>query len=166
MEDLNLNGLKILLEKAIFEEEYEKAKYIETLIKKRENEPISYEMDRNKQIDIIINEFDFEKVAIAMSAVNWVWVKNIEIKLDENREVKCSDMTVTNPYVDELIKKAYDLLKEVYDEAPDYVSHWEISTGGFKAIRDMVDGKKCLSLEFVFDEWIMTYDIVSDSNYH
>jgi len=156
MEDLNLNGLKILLNEAISKEEYEKASYIKTLIKKRENEDISYEMDRDTQINNIINEFNFEKIATAMCAVNWLWIKNIE----KNHIIE------TNPSPDELIKKAYDLLIEVYDTAPDSLSYWEISNGGFKAARQMINGKKCLSLEFVFEEWMMDYDMVSDSNYH
>jgi len=165
MEDLNLNGLKILLEEAISKQEFEKAGYIEWLINKKQNEEASYEMDRDTQIKFILEDFNFENVAIAMDSVDWIWIKRLKTSHDENGKSVINKMDITHPTADELRKTAYDLLKEVWDNSTDDERNARRGTGGLEARRDMVDGKRCLSLEFIFASWVMDYEAVINPNY-
>lgn len=85
-----------------------------------------------QQIDIIMDNFDFGKVAKAMKALGWRWHG-------------CDGV----PEEPELRKEARRLLREVAD-AEDFTG---VSTGGFVAECHHYDEGKGLSLRFQIDDW-------------
>jgi len=164
LEDLSIKSLRGILLKALEKEEYEKVGYIKWLINTKKNKPETYSMDMDKQINIILDEFDFDKVANVMEYLQWTWVKKINFSKNKDGGVIVNSMVITQPSVDELKKRAYGLLKDVWmcDECEPISS---VSTGGFNAERCIYDGKKQLSLTFILSEWCLDYDAVRDSNY-
>ena len=88
-------------------------------------------MKEIKQINEILNNFDFKKVNQAMKLLNWKWFyKESEDKI---------------PTITQLKKEAKNLLKQVID-----CSEYSVcSTGGFVARKEF----GYLLLEFVLEDW-------------
>lgn len=95
---------------------------------------------QQEAIDDIIDNFDFDKVYEAMSALSWFWYQP-----DEAYRV---------PTVYELRKKARGLLKEVV-----LSSSLDISTGGFDVTKEIIDGEVNLKLSFVLEQEDCTFSI-------
>ena len=78
-------------------------------------------------IEDLLDKFDFNKVQIAMTALNWKWA------IAEDGI----------PTIYELRKTARKLLKDAFESGVT-----EVSTGGFTAKYDGKDTEKWLNLEF------------------
>ena len=89
-----------------------------------------------KEIEDILDEFDFDKVAKVMEALNWTWRFEPE-----------------PPTRGELRRQARDLLQRVY-KMPE-LAETSTGTGGFEASRHMYvgDTKKYLAIKFIVSEW-------------
>jgi len=85
----------------------------------------------SKQIDEIMDHFDFRKVADVMEHLGWEW-----FQADGRYEV---------PTESEIRARARELLQDVLRRLPS-----NVSTCGFRA-RSYEDGD--LTLEFVLEEW-------------
>lgn len=103
-------------------------------------------MNYFKEIEDILDEFDFEKVEKTMEALNWHWF----------------DAADGIPRIGELRKKARYLLTEVYQKAfaSDTGVEHALGTGGFKAraVKDFLpdDGfnfKIYMELTFEVASW-------------
>lgn len=164
LEDLSIVALEKIKIEALKKEEFEKAIYIEWLIKQKLEEPETYSMDMETQINIILDEFNFEKVSKVMEFLGWVWYKKLEIIKDDDGNIIGSRDLTTQPCVDELKKSAYNLLKRIWEE-DDQIPYVQHSTGGLLAERVIYDGKKQLSLQFILTEWFLDYDDVRNPNY-
>jgi len=73
-----------------------------------------------KEIDTLMNEFDFGGVNYAMNALNWNWV-------NENEAIP------RVPTLDEIKKRAKEILQEAAEKAVLTKDEFVISTGGFRA---------------------------------
>lgn len=104
-------------------------------------------MNMNKDVNDILNNFDFEKVKDVMDALDW----------------KYWDSEEDTVSIYELRKTARYLLTTVYN-APNS-PHQHLSTGGFEAERRMYpgDSKKYLHLKFVVEE-VNTADFEGATN--
>ncbi len=94
---------------------------------------------QNEQNDIetILDEFDFEKVHQAMTALNWTWATSAGVPtIGEMR--RCARMLL-------------NYVKNADSDEPDYMT----ATGGFHASRNLYpgDAKRYYSLSFVLREW-------------
>lgn len=91
-----------------------------------------------KEVEAILDDFDFYKVQKAMIALNWTWAST-------GAEV---------PDVGDLRRVARQLLNQVYS-ALDVQDEFYVSTGGFKASGRMFtrSNKKYLQLEFIISSW-------------
>lgn len=93
--------------------------------------------NEENDIETILDEFDFEKVHQAMTALNWTWATSDGV-----------------PTIGELRKCARTLLnyaKHANSEESDYMT----ATGGFYVSRNLYLGnaKRYYSLSFVVREW-------------
>lgn len=91
-----------------------------------------------KEVEAILDDFDFYKVQKAMQALNWTW-------------------SSTEPFVPELgelRRTARQLLSQAY-VALDVQDEFSVSTGGFKASGRVFprSSKKYLRLEFIISSW-------------
>lgn len=101
-------------------------------------------LKKERHIQFIIENFDFEKVHNIMTSLNWKWYC-----YSPNRR----EMGLYVPTIEQLKKTAVELLEYVYDD----LNYDTTSTGGFKATR--YDDH--LGLEFVlssFDSESINYD--------
>lgn len=92
-----------------------------------------------KQIEIILKDFDFEKVHETMKSTNWKYGK----------KNKKGEYKLETPSIEYLKKSAQDLLEKVIKEDLFYTS-----TGGFTALK----AKKQLFLFFGYDSLISMDD--------
>lgn len=94
-------------------------------------------MNVSKEIEDILDNFDFKQVKKVMDALEW----------------KYHDSPDSHITIAELRKMARRLLKDIYNADPS--DHWFIACGGFEAERRMCPGdpKKYLYLKFVVTEW-------------
>ena len=76
-------------------------------------------LNKEKAINEIIEEFDFEKVKSVMDFLKWTWH-------DVNNESGV-------PSTGKLVKEAEKLLNEAWDKALEYKEDYMVSMGGFKA---------------------------------
>jgi len=76
-------------------------------------------LDKEKAINEIIEEFDFEKVKSVMEYLKWTWDS-------VNNETGI-------PSTGKLVKRAESLLNEAWDKSLEYKEDYMVSTGGFKA---------------------------------
>jgi hypothetical protein len=90
-----------------------------------------------KQIDEIMEEFDFKKVHSVMKYVDWRWVKDGD-----------DDFEMEIPNIERMKETARRLLEESAEK--DREEYASIATGGFKATRYPGDH---LGLEFVLADW-------------
>ena len=92
---------------------------------------------RLEEVEDILDEFDFNRVRVAMEALDWQWFNAAD----------------GLPSLGELRKQARSLLETVYNKetSPFFMS----GCGGFEATRVMEpnDLSKYLSLKFVVSEW-------------
>ena len=88
-------------------------------------------MTHQEAINDLLDKFDFNKVHIAMNALNWKWA------------------TAENgvPTIYELRKTARRLLEDLVE-----AKITNISTGGFTAKFDFIDNEKCFLLKFTLEE--------------
>ncbi len=86
-------------------------------------------LDLNPQLDEIMNNFDFVKVARVMEFLDWKWLDS-----------------TTPPSKKELMSHARRLLTDVYLEPH---NQWAIKCGGFTAEKS----NGLLSLCFTIEEW-------------
>lgn len=89
-------------------------------------------MKKKEAIDSILDNFDFERVHKAMTALNWTWITTKGV-----------------PEIPDLRQKARELLKDVSKRK----SGTTVGTGGFEASKE--DG--VLQLEFVLYSWDQEY---------
>jgi len=73
-----------------------------------------------KEVDTLLNEFDFGGVHYAMNALNWNWV-------NENEAIP------RVPTLDEIKLRAKTLIQEAAESAVLTKSEYVIGTGGFRA---------------------------------
>lgn len=90
-------------------------------------------MKKKKAIEHILDNFDFERVHKAMTALDWEWASTDGV-----------------PEIPDLRKKARRLLKDVAKRKED---KFFTGTGGFEVSKE--DG--ILELKFVIAEWDETY---------
>lgn len=93
-----------------------------------------------KDIEDIIDEFDFELVKKVMDFLEWEWV----------------DAEIAVPRIGELRKKARLLLSEVAVKvlkSNEIESESNIRTGGFKATAYKYDDEVKLRLTFILADW-------------
>ena len=91
-----------------------------------------------KEVEAILDDFDFYRVQKAMQILNWTWATT-------DNEV---------PEVGDLRRVARQLLNQVY-VALDVQDEFSVSTGGFKASGRVYprSSKKYLRLEFIISSW-------------
>lgn len=135
------DGLNNLLHKAIVEENYELANDIKKELENRVGEIVW--MNKETQMDIIIDAVDFEKIHDVMSFLGWRW----------------SSSAYNVPKVEDIIEQARALLNDVWDYH-EGIEHVSYETGGLKAERWIYDGVKLLSLSFIIDSFMIDADIV------
>ena len=115
-------------------------------------------LDKEDQIRIILEEFDFSLVNAVMTFLNWHWWRN-----DPNPGSPPIDRGV--PTIDMLKENARYCLERVWN-LPETDSHnYETGTGGFVATKSVYDGLKMLSLRFELTSWELDYDNVQNENY-
>lgn len=90
-----------------------------------------------KQVEDLLDEFDFHRVQKAMEALEWNYYDSID-KI---------------PSIGELRRMARGLLNRAYT-SPDSPTYF-ISSGGFEAVRYMYvgDNTKYITLKFVVTDW-------------
>ena len=99
-----------------------------------------------KEIDDAIEHFDFEKVHKTMQVLNWQWYHPGE-----------NDTKV--PSIDEIKKRAKELLQEAAESAVLTKDEYVIATGGFRAEAKYYpkqEGKKSflwVRLAFILEDW-------------
>jgi len=93
-------------------------------------------LNKQKAIDNIIDNFNWEKVYNAMVALNWTW----------------HDSEGETPTTEMLFRHAVDLLHYTYDEAIENRCDYSVRTGGFYA-RALVneETKEVESLRLAFE---------------
>ena len=91
-----------------------------------------------KEVETILDDFDFYRVQKAMQALNWTWAST-------GAEV---------PDIGDLRRVARQLLNQVY-VALDVQDEFSVATGGFKAEGRMFtrSNKKYLRLDFIISTW-------------
>jgi hypothetical protein len=99
-------------------------------------------------IDITMSEFNFERVVIAMNALNWNYPKGIIEGSDSFPPITVRDVRIT----------ARKLLEEVVDHVRKTGIDIEISTGGFSASYYL----DRLKLEFILEEYYMDIEEFED----
>lgn len=164
LEDLSVKGLRKILTEVLTVEDYEKANYIKSLIKRKLAEPSVYSMDMKTQINHILDNFNFERVAAVMDFLDWTWTKNNKPIRDEDDNIIGFDLDCSVPTPDEMKHDAYTFLKKVW-EADETVELATYSSGGFVAERRIYDGKKQLTLRFELAHWEMEYEAIRDPDY-
>lgn len=93
---------------------------------------------RQKQIDNIMDYFEFGKVSKAMKALNWHW-EGVEGGIPNESEIRVA---------------ARKRLNEVYDHFDNTGEEMIIASGGFEAeIKIEHDGSIGLHLRFVLEGW-------------
>lgn len=111
--------------------------------------PHQQHLSREDQIRIILEETNFDKINRVMTFLDWTWFSYNGV-----------------PTIEQLKTEAKRLLEDVYNDSDDYeypcITH---ETGGFVATRDMIDGIKMLSLDFVLTGWDFEYDDVTNAHY-
>jgi len=133
------DSLTKLLHKSITDENYELASMITKELEGRFGNDTF--MSKDTQIDIILNEFRFERIHDVMVFLDWKWAR--------------SPFGV--PVIEDLIDEARDLLNKAWDYR-EGVEHVSYETGGFRAERWIYDGVKILTLSFVLDSFMIDYD--------
>jgi hypothetical protein len=116
-------------------------------IREREQSPIvknrrSPEFIKQKMIDDIIDNFDFEKCHLVMTKLKWSWIRGI-------------------PTVDDLKRAAIERMEQAIKGALDkndilpLNSYYFSSSGGLKATawRNRYGHLEAINLEFVLAEW-------------
>jgi hypothetical protein len=99
-----------------------------------------------KEVDTLMNEFDFGGVHYAMNALNWKWVH-----IDE--------AIPKVPSLDEIKKRGKELIQEAAEKAVLTKDEYVVSTGGFRAeaIYYPKEGIKksflWVRLAFVLQDW-------------
>ena len=88
-------------------------------------------MTHQEAINDLLDKFNFNKVHIAMTALNWKWASAEE----------------GVPSIYELRKTARRLLEDLLE-----AKITNISTGGFTAKCDFIENEKYLSLKFTLEE--------------
>lgn len=90
-----------------------------------------------KEIEGILDEFDFHKVQIVMKALDWKYYDSLECP----------------PSIGEIRRTARRLLQNAYDAKPS--QNYVTGSGGLVVTRDMYPGdiKKYLELSFVVESW-------------
>lgn len=92
---------------------------------------------RNKQVEELLDEFDFGKVKKVMDFLEWTYfdTKDTEVSIEE-------------------LRRCARYLLECAVKAPDSDEYYT-STGGFEVTRNMYSGdtQKYLSLKFIVTEW-------------
>jgi hypothetical protein len=116
-------GLSDLLFNSVKEENYELTELVKEALEARKDSH-EYTMTMAEQTNTIINNFDFDKVAHAMEALNWTW------------------LGTGTPTVEELRASAQDKLISVWN-AKEGHEYYSISSGGLLAERFIYDGVKC-----------------------
>lgn len=91
-----------------------------------------------KEVETILDDFDFYKVQKTMQALNWTWAST-------GAEV---------PDIGDLRRVARQLLNQVY-VVLDVQDEFSVATGGFKAEGRMFtrSNKKYLRLDFIISSW-------------
>ena len=93
-------------------------------------------LNKQKAIDNIIDNFNWEKVHNAMSALGWTW----------------HDSEGETPTTGMLFRCGVDLLHDVYDRAEQQKENCVTSTGGFRALAIInEDTKEVESIRLVFE---------------
>lgn len=114
--------------------------YMETGIKPVENK------NGNKEIEYILEEFDFDKVHKVMTALNWTWARSNNITSS-----KC-EFHVPNHY--ELIESARERLQNALEQAFKNESGRGFSeTGGFRGEAFVEEQNVYLVLSFILESW-------------
>jgi len=115
-----------------------------------------FTLDKEKHINHIIKEFDFNKVHNIMKYLNWAWGKYDSTNIRIEYYI---------PTIDDLIDNSIKLLNDVYDI--DIDDYGYIESGGLKASKY----EDFLGLEFVLTDYsseeinfVPEYDILKKAN--
>ena len=105
-------------------------------------------LNKDYQIEIIMDEFDWVRVHNVLTFLNWTWFR--------------SNSPTGVPTIEEMKNAGRDYLErmwetEVTGENPQLNC---TGSGGLEAQRVIWDGLKILSLRFILSEWFFDYDDV------
>jgi hypothetical protein len=100
-------------------------------------------INKQKAIDDIVDNFDWEKVHKTMVALDWKWAME-----EGDTEI---------PSVGQLFRCAVGLLHDAYDGAEKNQINYSVRTGGFHA-RALVDEKEIYELKLIFEVCSWEYD--------
>jgi len=89
-------------------------------------------LNKEKAINEIIEEFDFEKVKKVMELLEWTW----------------HDVGI--PSIGKLVKTAEKLLNDCFDKCLDNKADYFVGTGGFM-VRAFYDKKEIYRLDLTFE---------------
>jgi len=99
-------------------------------------------MDKQKAINSILENFDFNKVHNVMTHLEWKWAtSNTEIGI---------------PSIGELFLRVQDYLNECYDKAETKKGNYNTATGGFQYLAEYnkeTEEVDYLDVKFVLTEW-------------
>ena len=92
------------------------------------------------KINEVIDNFDFNRVAVTMKALDWTWVcskEDAEIYAEAGCYVDWSggydeDHCLYRPQYPQLMSTVRKHIFEAIKDVPDDKTHWSSSTGGFK----------------------------------
>lgn len=97
--------------------------------------PRKYTKDQLKlQVEVIMQDFDFENVHRIMKFLNWKWATSDGMKV---------------PSIENMKKTAQELLDDVVEESAKTPEHNYIETGGFRASYSNING---MSLQFIAEQ--------------
>lgn len=107
-------------------------------------------LGKERQIEIILQETDFDKIHRAMVVLDWQWAYS----------------PTGVPTIEEMKSQAKHYLEEVWNIPEDGISEvYFTGSGGFMAYKYVIDGLKILSLKFELAGWEFDYDSVQSENY-
>jgi|TARA_R110000824_G_scaffold289406_1_gene478002 hypothetical protein len=118
-------------------------------LKVRVNVKPDYLMSRDRQIKIILEEVNFEKIHQVMEFTKWTWF---------------STGSKQSPTVDEIKSASIKLLEDVW-ECEEGIPIVLLGTGGLVATREIYDGKRSLELRFDITSWGFDNDDIQSPNY-
>ena len=95
----------------------------------------SGEPNKVDPVDVIMQEFPFDRVETVMKALNWHWVRSKGV-----------------PDIVTIRNEARRLLEEV-SERLNVHKDYQIGCGGFEVTGEVVEGHKLLTLKFVVEEY-------------
>ena len=118
---------------------------------------IEQKIGKDEQIQIILQETDFQKISDVMNFLRWEW-----LCVDDAGYASFGipSLEIIKASAKRSLESAWDL--EETGESQVYTS----GSGGFTAYKFVFDGLKCLSLKFELTGWEMNYDDVQDENYN